>query len=229
MEGREDFTDDELLERAVDALLRAPIPSEPPPHHVAQLAATAQQAADPCSSVTLRERIKTMEPRTRIAAAVLVAFLGLAFADVAQALAGVLLAQVPAAAAPKTFFAWARESLGPFHSLAILSAGVAVFVGACLVVAKSRRPAAITSYLILLPLPFMVGLTRALSGQIGSLAVLSLSPEAVAQLSGSDIAGGVAGGLLPLFVALMVTWPSYLLLAVGLIARTTLSKQGSPE
>jgi hypothetical protein len=169
-----------------------------------------------------------MKPRAKIVAAVLVVFLGLALVDVAEVLAGVLLAQIPAAAVPKSYFSWVRESLGAFHGLAILAAGAAVFVGACLVVVKSRRPAVIASYLIVLPLPILVGLTRALSGQISSLAVLSMSPEAVAKVSGCDIAGGVAGGLVPLFVALMVTWPSYLVLAIGLLVRTVFSKTSSP-
>ena len=100
MENREDFHHDDLLERAVDAVLRDPIPDELPPDQVAQLVAVVRQAADQPYPITLIERIKNMKPRTRIAVAatVLIAFLGLmswlvpgsglalAFADVAEAL-----------------------------------------------------------------------------------------------------------------------------------------------
>lgn len=129
----------------------------------------------------------------------------------------------------RSFLSWALKSLGTFHGLTVVLAGVAVFAGACFAVAASRRPAVIASCLILLPLPLMVGVCGALKGQIASLAVLSMSSAAAAKLSGPDIAGGVAAGLLPLFVALLVTWPSYLVLAAGLIARTALFKTGSSE
>jgi len=140
-----------------------------------------------------------------------------------------LLAQANAAAVQKSFLSWAMESLGTLSGLTILLAGVSIFAGACFAVAKSRRPAVIASCLVLLPLPLLVGICGALKGQIASLSVLAASPEAVAKLSGADIAGGVAAGLLPLFVALMVTWPSYLVLAAGLIVRTAHVKSGSPE
>ena len=100
MENREDFHHDDLLERAVDAVLRDPIPGELPPDQVAQLVAAVRQAADKPYPITLIERIENMKLRTRIAvaAAVLIAVIGLmswlvpgsgaalAFDDVAQAL-----------------------------------------------------------------------------------------------------------------------------------------------
>ena len=103
MENREDFHHDDLLERAVDAVLHEPIPGEMPPDQVARLVATVRQAAEKPYPITLIERIKKMKLRTRIAvaAAVLIAFVGLmswlapnsgtamAFGDVAEALSGV--------------------------------------------------------------------------------------------------------------------------------------------
>ncbi len=100
MENREDFHHDDLLERAVDAILRDPTPGELPPDQVAQLVAAVRQAADKPCPITLIERIENMKLRTRIAvaAAVLIAVIGLmswlvpgsgtalAFGDVAEAL-----------------------------------------------------------------------------------------------------------------------------------------------
>ena len=100
MKNREDFHHDDLLERAVDAILRDPIPGELPPDQVAQLVAAVRQAADKPYPITLIERIENMKLKTRIAvaAAVLIAVIGLmywlvpgggagvAFADVAEAL-----------------------------------------------------------------------------------------------------------------------------------------------
>jgi outer membrane lipoprotein-sorting protein len=100
MENREEFHHDDLLERAVDAVLRDPMPGELPPDQVAQLVAAVRQAADKPYPITFIERIENMKLRTRIAvaAAVLVACVGLmswlvpgsgtalAFGDVVEAL-----------------------------------------------------------------------------------------------------------------------------------------------
>jgi outer membrane lipoprotein-sorting protein len=89
-----------LLDRAIDAVLRAPIPDEPPPDRVASLLAAVERAAGEPDCITFRERIKTMRFRAQIAVAaiVLIVVLGLlprlipgaggavAFADVAETL-----------------------------------------------------------------------------------------------------------------------------------------------
>ncbi len=103
MENHKDFHPDELLERAVDAVLRDPIPGELPPDQLAQLTATVRRAADRPYPIRFTERIKNMRWTTRIAmaATILIALLGwiawyvpgggpaLAFADVADALNGI--------------------------------------------------------------------------------------------------------------------------------------------
>ncbi len=103
MEDRKDFNPDDLLDRAVDAVLREPIPEELPPGRVAQLVAAAQRAANRPYPFTLMERIRNMRPITKIAvaASVLIVLAGLlswlvpragttrAFADVAEAINGI--------------------------------------------------------------------------------------------------------------------------------------------
>lgn len=100
MENRRDFHHDDLLGRAVEAVLRNPIPDELSPEQVAQLVAVVQQAASKPRPVTLMKRIRNMKLRTKlaVAATALIAFVGLiswlvpgsgvavAFADVAEAL-----------------------------------------------------------------------------------------------------------------------------------------------
>jgi outer membrane lipoprotein-sorting protein len=89
-----------LLDRAIDAVLQAPTPGEPPPDRVAGLLAAVERAASEPDCITLRERIKTMRFRAQIAVAAtaLIVVLGLlprlipgaggavAFADVAETL-----------------------------------------------------------------------------------------------------------------------------------------------
>jgi outer membrane lipoprotein-sorting protein len=100
MEDRKDSNPDDLLDRAVDAVLRNPMPDELPPDRLAELTAVVQRVANRPYPVTLMERIRNMKLRTKlaVAAAVLIVFVGLmswlvpgsgvavAFADVAEAL-----------------------------------------------------------------------------------------------------------------------------------------------
>jgi hypothetical protein len=103
MEDHNDFNPDDLLDRAVDAVLHKPIPDELPPERVAQLVAAVQQAAHRPYTVSLMERVRNMKLRTRlaVAATALIALVGLmswlvpgggvavAFADVSEALSNV--------------------------------------------------------------------------------------------------------------------------------------------
>ena len=103
MENPKDFHHDDLLERAVDAVLRDPIPGDLSPEQVAQLVAVVRQAADRPYPITIMERIRNMRPMTKIAvaASVLIVLVGLvswlvpgsgvavAFADVAEVLNGI--------------------------------------------------------------------------------------------------------------------------------------------
>jgi outer membrane lipoprotein-sorting protein len=100
MENRENSNRDDLLGRAVDAVLRDTVPGEPPPDRVGQLIAVVQRAANQPRPTTFLGRVKNMKLRTQIAAAAaaLLALLGLlswlvpgtgvgvAFAEVAEAL-----------------------------------------------------------------------------------------------------------------------------------------------
>jgi outer membrane lipoprotein-sorting protein len=103
MEEHREFHRDDLLDRAVDAVLHEPTPDDVSPDRVKQLAAAVWQAAERPYPITIITRIKNMRPITRIAvaASVLAALLGLmswllpgggaslAFADMAEALKSV--------------------------------------------------------------------------------------------------------------------------------------------
>ena len=116
-----------------------------------------------------------------------------------------------------SYLKWMLHSLGPFYGLAIPLVGFAVFVGACLVVAMNRRPAVIASYLVFLPLPLLIGLYGSLQGFISSYHLIATSPTSPKP---SEIAAGVSTGLFTVLVGLMVIFPSYFVLAFGLLIRT---------
>jgi outer membrane lipoprotein-sorting protein len=103
MENRQDFHHDDLLQEAVDAVVRGPQPDDVSPDRVAQLTAALRQAADQPYPISIITRIKNMRLSTRIAiaAAVLAAILAptswfvfgtgpsVAFAAVAEAMTNV--------------------------------------------------------------------------------------------------------------------------------------------
>jgi len=143
----------------------------------------------------------------------------LTFGSVSQAVAAVPGAF--AAVAPKSRLMWYVESLG-LSGLLVLVTGFAIFVGACLVVMRSHRPAVIAAYLVFLPLPVLIAVIGALKGCVASFSVLALTDV---EISASEWYGGTAEMLLGLLIALLVTMPSFLVIAVGLFLRTVGSHQ----
>jgi hypothetical protein len=119
------------------------------------------------------------------------------------------------AAPPKSTLVWMLEALG-FSGLFIAFLAFLVFVGACLVVARGRRPETIASFAAFVPVPFLFGLFAAMKGTIASFAVVA---EADINLKTSEIAAGVGASLVPPVFALFLMFPSYLVLAIGWLVR----------
>ena len=116
----------------------------------------------------------------------------------------------------KSFLWWFIETMG-LTGLIVIVLGVAIFIAACLVVAKSRQTSTLAAYLVLLPLPMFIEVLDQLRGIVASLSVLSQSET---HLSNQEWAGGFAESAVSMFLALLVTLPSYLVLAYGLLAST---------
>ena len=128
-----------------------------------------------------------------------------------------LVMQANPAPAPKSILMWMIEAADSVTGLFALVFGLAMFIGACWVVTKSRRTSTIASYLVLLPLPTFIGILGFLKGCAASLMVIS---ESGVLPSGLEWAGGFAGSAFLMFLCLLVTLPSYLVLAYGLLAST---------
>ncbi|MCH5374186.1 MAG: MotA/TolQ/ExbB proton channel family protein [Planctomycetes bacterium] len=127
-----------------------------------------------------------------------------------------LLAQLQAPV-QRSYLSWMFSSLGPIYGLLIPLAGITVFLGACLVVAMSRRPAVIAAYLVFLPLPLLIGVFGSIQGLIASYAVIAASTTSPKP---ADVAAGVSTALFTVLIGLLVSFPSYFVLAVGLLMRT---------
>lgn len=121
----------------------------------------------------------------------------------------------------QSFLMWMIQALGIF-GLIVPVLALAIFLGACVVVATSRRPAVIAAYLAFVPLPFVISVMGFLKGIVSSFSVIAM---AGVTLKGSEIAGGVSESALVLYVGLISTLPSYLVVAIGLFVRTVTASE----
>lgn len=122
-----------------------------------------------------------------------------------------------AAVPAQSRLSWMFGALQSWSDLFALTAGVLIFVGACHLIAKRRKAAVLAAYLVLLPLPVLISLGGTISGMISSFMVLSLSPDL--QVTTAEYAGATAASLLSLYTAMLVSAPTYLILAFALLAR----------
>jgi hypothetical protein len=149
-------------------------------------------------------------------------------------LAGLLVLGAAAVAAPQppdagecgelqeSFALWLLRSLGLWGHLSILVAA-ALFIGSCVVVRVAQRPAVIAAYAIFLPLPLLLAVAGELRGMLAASAVIARSNT---QLRASEAAQVQAETVVLPASALIATLPSYLVVAVGLFARTVAARPG---
>ncbi|MEQ8785716.1 MAG: MotA/TolQ/ExbB proton channel family protein [Pirellulaceae bacterium] len=128
-----------------------------------------------------------------------------------------ILAQDAEMRTERSLLTWMLEALGLFYGVLLPLAGLAVFVGACLVVAMNRRPSVIAAYLVFVPLPFLIGIFGTFDGFIRSFSV-------IAQANGTPgivpISQGISTGLFTSLIGMLVMFPSYFVVAIGLFLRT---------
>jgi len=127
-----------------------------------------------------------------------------------------------AAAEPISLAEWAFDSLGRFYGWLIPVVALLVFLGACLVVALNRRPSVIAAYLVVLPLPALIGIYATLSGFITGYSVFFSAAEGDPGVSFAQHVTLVASCLVSSLFGLLLTAPSYVILAVGLFVRALL-------
>ena len=75
----------------------------------------------------------------------------------------------------------------------------------------------IAAWLVLVPIPLLLGLQAAIERQLPALSVLVVSG---AQPTTAEIAEGLASSLVPLYLGILETWPAFFVLATGLIIRS---------
>jgi hypothetical protein len=117
---------------------------------------------------------------------------------------------------PTSSALWLLTSLGLFGLLAT-AMGLLNFVGACVVVCLARRPSVVAAYMVFLFLPLLLGALGAVKGMVSAFSVVAMSGVDVKL---SLIVAAVSEALVNPLVALMLTIPSFLVLAIGLFIKT---------
>lgn len=130
------------------------------------------------------------------------------------------------APARTSHLAWAFKSLGLCYGTMIPLTGLLLFVGAVAVVALARRPAVIAAYLVFLPLPLLIGVFGTIQGLIASFSVLAHSGSAAKP---AELAEGYSTALFTALFGVLVTFPSFLVLAAGLFLRTLFAGQNRDD
>ena len=118
--------------------------------------------------------------------------------------------------APQSLLSWFIQSAGALGLLVTLSSLV-VFIGALLVVFASRRPALIAAWYPWLLLPLWLACLGFFWGSTRSFMVIASSEVAPKPV---DLAGGISIALVCPLLALVLAFPSFLVLSIGLFVRT---------
>ena len=122
------------------------------------------------------------------------------------------LAQEPSGGSYLVILHKATDALYPLTP----ALGLAIFFGAIFVVAMNRRPAVIASYLLFVPLPWLLGL-------FGALRIVGQMCDQInygVRLQQEEIAKYMSEPLSFLLLGLVATIPAYLVVAIGLFVRT---------
>ncbi|REJ69284.1 MAG: hypothetical protein DWQ31_05280 [Planctomycetota bacterium] len=129
--------------------------------------------------------------------------------------------------AAQSVLSWMFESLGSFHAFLLTFVSFVLFVAACVLVCSVRRPSVIAAFLVFVPLPLLLGLAGTLHQLIDSFRLAGIVDPT--DPFGPEVTINVAATLVSTFVGLMLTFPSLIVLGLGLLLRTALWKPPSDD
>jgi hypothetical protein len=117
---------------------------------------------------------------------------------------------------PKSKLLYYIEVCGPYLLLMLLAA-LTVFVLTLLLLVFGRKPAAWAALILIVPTPLLIGFFGTISNWNAGWAVLALSDT---QLKPSELNGLFAEILIPLWVGMLLSAPTYFVAVVGLLIRS---------
>ncbi len=117
----------------------------------------------------------------------------------------------------QSYLVWMISALGWRYSLLLPLAGLSAFAGVLFLVLRGKGPAMVGALILIVPLPFLVGVVGVLDGMLSSFQVIGASDLAPKP---SAIATAVSMSLFSAWVGLLFSVPSYLAAVFGLITRS---------
>jgi hypothetical protein len=121
----------------------------------------------------------------------------------------------------QSMLGWVFESLGIFYTLMLMLATCISFAVTLILVLRGRGPLCGSALLLIVPMPFLVGIFGAIDGAIRSYMVIAGSASAPHP---SEVAIGISTSLVAPLVGLFLMGPGYLLAAGGMFLRALTAK-----
>ena len=121
---------------------------------------------------------------------------------------------------------WVLETLGVSYTLTIAISSMFLLWGACWFVWTQRRPAVIAAYYAFVPIPLMFGVLGTVQGFLQTYEYIAYSEV---QPDPSTIAEGMAVSTATMYIAIIVTMPTLIVLSIGLFVKTIKAANSGEE
>jgi hypothetical protein len=122
-----------------------------------------------------------------------------------------------AEAVQQSFVAWIFSSLGFPYVVLLPLAGLLCFLLALILVLRGKGPMAAASLVLIVPVPFLIGVFAAIRGGIASYTVIAMSTT---NPKPSDVAAGISTALVAPLVGMLLMVPGYATAMLGAFIRS---------
>ena len=129
-------------------------------------------------------------------------------------------------AQPQSLLAWFWTALGPMYLGLLPLAGLISFVLALVIVLRGRGGMSSTALLLVVPLPFLVGIFGAIHGLISSYSVIAAGGSTV---KAAEVASGISLSLVAPLLGMLLMAPSYIVALVGSLVRSFAPPDRTPD
>ncbi|TWT79659.1 hypothetical protein CA13_10650 [Planctomycetes bacterium CA13] len=117
----------------------------------------------------------------------------------------------------QSLLSWIFAALGLPYVILLPLAGLLCFLLALIVVLRGRGPMAAASLILVVHVPFFIGLFAAIQGAIASYSIIATS---VTTPKPSEVAAGISTALVAPLVGMLLMVPGYATAAIGAFIRS---------
>lgn len=125
-----------------------------------------------------------------------------------------------------SYLSWMYEALGMQYSVLLPLAGLICFVLALILVVRGKGPMAAAALILIVHVPFLIGIFAAVQGIIASYSIIAMSIVAPRP---SDLAQEYSTALFATLVGIAMMVPGYSVAAVGALVRALVATDHEPK